>query len=100
MSPIEALHLLNEWKITGARILASGKNADGSAISLPVARVKFTSPQSLTLISGNREIAFDLSAATFGRSEGIPEHLLQVLITSVSISFPNGTQLALCEMVR
>jgi hypothetical protein len=93
------MRLLNEWKVTGARIFASGKNADGSGISLPAARVKFTSTKCLTLVSDNAELAFDLSAATFGKSEGIPEHLVKTLITSVSISFPSGARLALCELV-
>ena len=72
MSPIEALHLLNEWKITGARILASGKNADGSGNFPSLARVKFTSPQSLTLIYGNREIAFICRRQLLGGRKKFP----------------------------
>ena len=99
MSHDEALSLFNEWKITGAKLFAAGTNADGSAISIPGASVKFTSTHSLTLRNGIKEIQFDLSSAKFGKTEGIPEHLLRILITSVSIAFPNGAALAICELV-
>lgn len=100
MAPDEALSLMNEWKITGAKLVASGKYADGSGICLPATQLKSTSNQKLTLIAGNRELEFDLAAATFAKSEGIPADLLELLITSVSISFPDGARLALCEVPR
>ena len=100
MSHDEALRLLNEWKVTGAKLFASGKHADGSGITFPAARVKFTSTSSLTLIQGNNEVEFDLSSASFGKTEGVPDHLLRLLITSISITFPNGGALALCELAR
>jgi hypothetical protein len=99
MSHDEALSLFNEWKLTGANLAASGTNADGSAISLPGASIKFASTHSLTFRNGNKEIQFDLSLARFGKTEGIPRHLLRVLITSVSIAFPNGAALAICELI-
>jgi hypothetical protein len=100
MAPDEALSLMNEWKITGAKLVASGKNADGSGISLAATRLKSTCNDKLTLLAGNQEFQFDLSAATYARVEGVPADLLKLLITSVSISFPNGARLALCEVAR
>jgi len=98
MSHDEALNLFHEWKLTGASLFASGTNADGSAISIPGASVKSTSTHALTLRNGNKEIQFDLSSANFGKTEGIPKHLLRVPITSVSIAFPNGAALAIFEL--
>ncbi len=54
----------------------------------------------LTLRDGNNVIQIDLASAKFGKTEGIPTHLLRVLVTSVSITFPNGTALAICELVN
>jgi hypothetical protein len=54
----------------------------------------------VTLLTGNQEIAFNLSAASFGKSEKVPEYLKPRLILSVSITFPDGGELALCNLVN